>query len=58
MNKYTFIIVETLHKEIEIEAENEKEAFEKGKTNYLLCKDEFVLTGDDFIGAEFFIREK
>jgi hypothetical protein len=49
--KYLIEIVETLSREIEIEADTAEEA--KKAVSQLYGKEEIVLTADDFKGVEF-----
>ena len=51
--KFHLIITETLQKAIEIEAANADEAIETGRRNYYNVADGYILTAEDFCGAEF-----
>lgn len=56
MNKYNVEIEETLARIIEIEAENEDEAYMKVKKLYKKC--EIVLTAEDFIDVEISVLDE
>lgn len=45
--KYYVSVTETLNRVVSVEAENENEAIEKAKDAY--CKNEIVLSGDDYL---------
>lgn len=45
--KYYVSVTETLNRVVSVEAENENEAIEKAKDSY--CKNEIVLSGDDYL---------
>ena len=49
--KYRFTVVETLVKQVEIEADDVRAAWRKGDKMY--SNEEIVLSGDDFFGVEY-----
>lgn len=50
MKKYSVAIEEILNRIVEVEAENEDEAYMKIKNMYRMC--EIVLTAEDFVDVE------
>lgn len=55
MNKYNVEIEETLSRIVEVEAENEDEAYMKVKNMYKKC--EIVLIAEDFLDVEISVLE-
>jgi len=55
MNKYKVEIEEILNRIVEVEAENEDEAYMKVKDMYKKC--EVVLTAEDFVDVEISVLE-
>ena len=55
MKKYNVEIEEILNRIVEVEAENEGEAYKKVKNMYRKC--EIVLTAEDFVDVEFSVLD-
>ena len=58
MKNYKIHIIETLEKDVTIQAKDEKEALQLVDNNYRAAKDDYILDAENFTGVKFEVVEE
>ena len=57
MSRFLVKVTETRQKFIEVEAEDKEEAYDESWRRWNSSDPEFILTGDDFVDADFYVYD-